>query len=38
MPELISLEFAFIALIVSECAVIDAFEKRRWAGNRSPKV
>jgi hypothetical protein len=33
MPELLSLEFAFIALIVSECAVIDGFERRRWAEN-----
>jgi hypothetical protein len=34
MPELISLELAFFALIVSECAIIDAFERRRWAENR----
>ncbi len=34
MPELLSLEFAFIALVVSECAIIDAFEQRRWASKR----
>lgn len=34
MHELLSIEFAFIALIISECAMIDAFEKRRWANNR----
>ena len=37
MPELISLEFAFMALIVSECAMIDAFEKRRWASKRDSR-
>ena len=38
MPELLAAEFAFIALIVSECAMIDAFEKRRWVSKHaSPK-
>jgi hypothetical protein len=35
MPELLAVEFAFLALIVSECAMIDAFERRRWAEHRS---
>jgi len=34
MPEFISVELAFISLIVLECALVDAFERRRWAEER----
>ena len=30
MPEFMSVELAFVSLIVLECALVDAFERRRW--------
>lgn len=35
MPELLAVEFAFNALIVSECTMIDAFEKRCWVSKHA---
>jgi len=31
MSEFMSVELAFVSLIVLECALVEAFERRRWA-------